>query len=100
MPDASVSETTQLLRAWAGGDERALEPLVGRVYQELRRLARHMLRNPVMFVVLVGSVLTTIALGRDLAGGRGDLGFTLQITLWLWFTVVFAHFAEAMIVSL
>ncbi len=45
MPDASVSETTQLLRAWADGDGRALEQLVARVYTELRRLARHMLRN-------------------------------------------------------
>jgi potassium-transporting ATPase ATP-binding subunit len=57
---------------------------------------RHMVRNPVMFVVLVGSVLTTVVLLRDLARGAGTLGFTLQITLWLWFTVVFANFAEAM----
>jgi potassium-transporting ATPase ATP-binding subunit len=57
---------------------------------------RHMVRNPVMFVVLVGSVLTTSVLVRDLARGAGDIGLTLQITLWLWFTVVFANFAEAM----
>jgi K+-transporting ATPase ATPase B chain len=57
---------------------------------------RHMLRNPVMFVVLVGSVLTTGALAWDAALGRGDLGFTLQLALWLWFTVLFANFAEAM----
>jgi K+-transporting ATPase ATPase B chain len=57
---------------------------------------RHMVRNPVMFVVLVGSVLTTLVLVRDAVGGAGDTGFTLQITLWLWFTVVFANFAEAM----
>jgi K+-transporting ATPase ATPase B chain len=57
---------------------------------------RHMLRNPVMFVVLVGSVLTTVALAWDAATGRGDLGFTLQLALWLWFTVLFANFAEAM----
>ncbi len=56
----------------------------------------HMVRNPVMFVVLVGSVLTTLVLLRDLASGAGNSGFTLQITLWLWFTVVFANFAEAM----
>ena len=56
----------------------------------------HMVRNPVMFVVLVGSVLTTLVLIRDLIGGAGNIGFTLQITLWLWFTVVFANFAEAM----
>jgi potassium-transporting ATPase ATP-binding subunit len=57
---------------------------------------RHMVRNPVMFVVLIGSVLTTLVLIRDLIGGAGGIGFTLQITLWLWFTVVFANFAEAM----
>src|SRR3977135_4218085 len=57
---------------------------------------KHMLRNPVMFVVLVGSVLTTLVLARDVVGGRGDIGFTIQIALWLWFTVVFANFAEAM----
>jgi K+-transporting ATPase ATPase B chain len=57
---------------------------------------RHMVRNPVMFVVLVGSVLTTLVLVRDLVEGLGGVGFTLQIALWLWFTVIFANFAEAM----
>ena len=57
---------------------------------------KHMLRNPVMFVVLIGSVLTTLVLVRDAVGGRGDIGFTIQLALWLWFTVVFANFAEAM----
>jgi K+-transporting ATPase ATPase B chain len=55
-----------------------------------------MVRNPVMFVVLIGSALTTVSLIRDLVTGRGEIGFTLQITLWLWFTVIFANFAEAM----
>jgi K+-transporting ATPase ATPase B chain len=57
---------------------------------------RHMVRNPVMFVVFAGCVLTTLVLVRDIASGRPDVGFTLQITIWLWFTVVFANFAEAM----
>jgi len=57
---------------------------------------RHMVRNPVMFVVLVGSVLTTVVLLGDIVGGGPDVGFTLQLALWLWFTVVFANFAEAM----
>ena len=57
---------------------------------------RHMVRNPVMFVVLVGSVLTTVALVGDIASGGAHVGFTLQLALWLWFTVVFANFAEAM----
>src|SRR4029077_5665912 len=56
----------------------------------------HMLRNPVMFVVLVGSVLTTAVLVGDIVRGGPNVGFTLQLALWLWFTVVFANFAEAM----
>ena len=57
---------------------------------------RTMAKNPVMFVVEVGSVLTTVALARDAALGRPGLGFELQITCWLWLTVLFANFAEAM----
>jgi len=54
---------------------------------------RKMMGNPVMFVVEVGSVITTLLLfhGKD-----ASFGFNLQITLWLWFTVLFANFAEAM----
>ncbi len=51
-----------------------------------------MMGNPVMFVVEIGSVITTALLFR----GGGALKFNLQITLWLWFTVLFANFAEAM----
>ncbi len=54
---------------------------------------RQMMGNPVMFVVEVGSVITTILLFRAPAS---QFGFDLQITLWLWFTVVFANFATAM----
>jgi len=53
-------------------------------------------KNPVMFVVEVGSVVTTYLLLRDLLAGSGNLLFDGQITLWLWFTVLFANFAEAM----
>ncbi|HEX3471735.1 MAG TPA: potassium-transporting ATPase subunit KdpB [Silvibacterium sp.] len=56
---------------------------------------RAMVKNPVMFVVEVGSVLTTALLIQD-AIRREPIGFNLQITLWLWFTVLFANFAEAM----
>ncbi len=56
-----------------------------------------MVKNPVMFVVLIGSVLTTIAFISDLAHGAGSEAiFSGQISLWLWFTVLFANFAEAM----
>ncbi len=57
---------------------------------------RHIVRNPVMFVVMVGSVLTTLVVIRDAVTGVGDLKFSVQLTLWLWFTVLFANFAEAM----
>ena len=57
---------------------------------------RGMIKNPVMFVVEVGSVLTTALLLSDAIGHKAGLGFNLQITLWLWFTVLFANFAEAM----
>jgi K+-transporting ATPase ATPase B chain len=56
---------------------------------------RTMLKNPVMFVVEVGSVLTTALLIED-ALHHQPISFNLQITLWLWFTVLFANFAEAM----
>jgi K+-transporting ATPase ATPase B chain len=63
----------------------------------LRKLdPRLMVKNPVMFVVEVGSVLTSTLLVDDIIHHRGGLGFNLQITLWLWFTVLFANFAEAM----
>ena len=56
-----------------------------------------MARNPVMFVVEVGSVLDHAPPGPATSSpARGDLGFELQITFWLWLTVLFANFAEAM----
>ncbi len=58
---------------------------------------RQVARNPVMFVVEIGSILTTLLILRDIVVGHtGHLLFTVQVTLWLWFTVVFANFAEAM----
>jgi len=63
----------------------------------LRKLdPRLMVKNPVMFVVEVGSVLTLALLIADAVNHRTGLGFNLQITAWLWFTVLFANFAEAM----
>ena len=57
---------------------------------------RTMAKNPVMFVVEVGSVLTTVRVALDAFARRPGLGFELQITFWLWLTVLFANFAEAM----
>ncbi len=57
---------------------------------------RAMIRNPVMFVVEVVAALTTVLFLRDLATGGSDLFFSGQIILWLWFTLLFANFAEAL----
>src|SRR5436305_4435791 len=58
---------------------------------------RHQLRNPVMFTVLVGSVATTLLLFARLNAGSGESPwFVAGVSLWLWFTVLFANFAEAM----
>lgn len=56
---------------------------------------RLMIKNPVMFVVEIVAALTTVIFLRDLVTGGVNLAFTFQIILWLWFTVLFANFAEA-----
>ena len=57
---------------------------------------KNQFKNPVMFIVYIGSILTTGLMIRDIVGGdTAHLGFSLQISLWLWFTVLFANFAEA-----
>jgi len=67
------------------------------VIDSLRKLdPRWMVKNPVMFVVEVGSVLTSLLLFHNYRHHPGTFFFNLQITLWLWFTVLFANFAEAM----
>jgi len=73
-------------------------PIVRRAVRDAfyKLSVRHMLRNPVMFVVLTGSLVTGVVVVRDLIVGSPDVGFTLQLALWLWFTVLFANFAEAM----
>src|SRR4029077_2520565 len=62
----------------------------------VKLLPQQQWKNPVMFVVYVGSILTTVLWFQAL-GGKGEApgGFILAITLWLWFTVLFANFAEA-----
>ena len=73
--------------------------IVGPAFMEsLRKLdPRHLWHNPVMFVVEIGAVLTTIALIAGLTGrGDGPTWFVAWITAWLWFTVIFSNFAEAM----
>jgi potassium-transporting ATPase ATP-binding subunit len=74
-------------------DPKILIPAIGGSFRKLD--PRAMAKNPVMFVVEVVAALTTILLIRDAVYGAGQIGFSLQIVLWLWFTVVFANFAEA-----
>jgi K+-transporting ATPase ATPase B chain len=69
------------------------------VVDSFRKLdPRRMIKNPVMFVVEVGSLFTTLLFFYALAGdgAQGSPGFVLAVSLWLWFTVLFANFAEAM----
>src|SRR5882762_10424926 len=70
------------------------------IFDSFKKLhPRKMISNPVMFVVEVGSVLTTLQLIRGIIApipSVTNTGFEMQITLWLWFTVLFANFAEAM----
>ena len=56
---------------------------------------RWLAKNPVMFVLEAVTALTTLILIRDIVTGQGQIGFEFQIVLWLWFTVLFANFAEA-----
>jgi K+-transporting ATPase ATPase B chain len=69
------------------------------VWESFKKLAPHLvMKNPVMFVVEVGAVLTTVLWLRDFLSptvGAEPLRFTAQVSLWLWFTVLFANFAEA-----
>ena len=74
-------------------DSRILIPAVGSAFVKLD--PRTLAKNPVMFVVAVVSSLTTVLFLRDLVTGGEGIGFSLQLNIWLWFTVLFANFAEA-----
>ncbi|MBB4186220.1 K+-transporting ATPase ATPase B chain [Sinorhizobium terangae] len=74
-------------------DARILIPAIGDAFRKLN--PKTLSRNPVMFVVAVVSALTTVLLVRDLITGGDNIGFSFQIVIWLWFTVLFANFAEA-----
>jgi K+-transporting ATPase ATPase B chain len=84
----SQSKTASLM------DSRILVPALAGAFKKLD--PRVLAKNPVMFVVAVVSLLTTVLFIRDLATGSANLGFSFQIVVWLWFTVLFANFAEAM----
>ena len=74
-------------------DPKILKPAIAASFTKLD--PRLMMKNPVMFVVETVAALTTVIFLRDLVTGGEHLGFTFQIILWLWFTVLFANFAEA-----
>ena len=70
-------------------DASILVPAIGESFKKLD--PRLMVKNPVMFVTLVGAVLTTVSIFT----AKADHGFIIQLSVWLWFTVLFANFAEA-----
>ncbi len=98
-PAATETLSTELF-ARAGKRSRPLfdPPIVRRAIVDsfVKLNPKTMAKNPVMFVVEVGAVVTTVLLTSNLMHGARGLGFYLQIDIWLWFTVLFANFAEAM----
>ena len=89
-------ETSQLRKRMpvtALTDPKIVMPAMGSAFAKLD--PRTMMKNPVMFVVEAVAALTTVLLLRDWMNGADHLGFTFQIVIWLWFTVLFANFAEA-----
>src|SRR3984957_1204034 len=74
-------------------DAKIVLPAIGSAFVKLD--PRTLIKNPVMFVLEVVTALTTVILARDLATGGHSLLFEFQIVVWLWFTVLFANFAEA-----
>jgi potassium-transporting ATPase ATP-binding subunit len=74
-------------------DHKIVVPAIGSAFLKLNPVS--LMKNPVMFVLEVVTALTTVILFRDLVSGGENIGFEIQIVLWLWFTVLFANFAEA-----
>ena len=74
-------------------DPKIVVPAIGSAFVKLNPVS--LMKNPVMFVLEVVTALTTVILMRDLVTGGENIGFEIQIVLWLWFTVLFANFAEA-----
>ncbi len=74
-------------------DAKIVVPAIGSAFVKLNPMT--LMKNPVMFVLEIVTALTTVILIRDLVTGGTHIGFEFQIILWLWFTVLFANFAEA-----
>src|SRR5713226_8327474 len=88
-----LAKTRRHTPASALFDPKIVVPAIGSAFVKLN--PRSLMKNPVMFVLEVVTALTTVILIRDLVTGGENIGFTVQIVLWLWFTVLFANFAEA-----
>ena len=89
-------ETTMIRKRMpvsALADPKIVVPAISAAFAKLD--PRTLIKNPVMFVVEVVATLTTIIFIRELFSGGENLGFTFQIILWLWITVLFANFSEA-----
>ena len=74
-------------------DPKIVAPAIASSFAKLD--PRKMIRNPVMFVLEIVTILTTVILIRDIVTGGSNIGFEIQIAIWLWFTLLFANFAEA-----
>ena len=74
-------------------DPKIVLPAIGQSFVKLNPTT--LIKNPVIFVLEVVTALVTVLLVRDLIQHHAGIGFTFQIVLWLWFTVLFANFAEA-----
>ncbi len=83
----SQSKSTSIL------DARILVPALGGAFRKLD--PRTLIKTPVMFVVAVVSAFTTVLLLKDIVTGGENISFSFQLVIWLWFTVLFANFAEA-----
>src|SRR6266851_9761239 len=88
-----LSKTRRRTPVSALFDRKIVVPAIGSAVVKLN--PRFLMKNPVMFVLEMVTALTTVILLRDLVTGSGHIGFEFQIVLWLWFTVLFANFAEA-----
>ena len=88
-----ASTSAQAMPVSALLDPKIVVPAIGSAFVKLN--PRTLIKNPVMFVLEIVTALTTVILVRDLVTGGEHIGFEFQIILWLWFTVLFANFAEA-----
>jgi K+-transporting ATPase ATPase B chain len=88
-----IAQARKQTSASALFDRKIVVPAIGTSFVKLN--PRTLMKNPVMFVLEIVTLLTTVVLIRDLITGGGQIGFEFQIIVWLWFTILFANFAEA-----